>query len=179
MLSEEAFSEWAASCQLSDAARALLTSVRTSDPARIVQVGRSNVSGYFASRKMGHSAGFESELELGAMWTWDYDDDVLEVWDQPYRVKLNYQLPSGRTGGHWYPVTFCVLHRDGPEFVECKYVKELQQLVASQPYLYAIDANGTYRTPPAERAFERFGVPFRILTDRHLNPKKLRGTTAG
>ncbi len=174
MMNEEEFNTWANACDLSDAAYQFLCTIRESAPTRAVQNQRSNVRGRFASRKMSQTLAFESELELSAMWTCEYDDEVLEFWEQPCEVILRYTLPSGRHGGHRYRPDLCVLRRDGIVMVECKYVNTLQDLVAKQPHLYSIDRNGSYRITPAEEAFEAVNIPFRILTDQELDPTYLR-----
>ncbi len=46
---------------------------------------------------MGVSIQFESHtVELWAIYTMEYDREVLEFFDQPYQLELHYQGPSGR-----------------------------------------------------------------------------------
>jgi hypothetical protein len=63
-----------------------------------VQGRAQNVSGTYASRKMGLTIQFEShKVELWAIYAMEYDAQVLEYFDQPHTLTLTYQSPSGRT----------------------------------------------------------------------------------
>lgn len=174
MMSENEFYEWANDIHLREPARQFLTWVRKSDPSRSVQGRRSNMRGPFASRKMGLSLGFESELELAFLSVDELDDDVLEVWSQPCEINITYTLATGRRHGNHYHPDLCVLYRDRVEFLECKYATEFQKLLVAEPHKYHVDPDGTYRMPPAEEAFAEYGLSFRVVTDRDLSPKRVR-----
>ncbi len=54
MLSNKAFEQWCLRLGLSDQAKAIITQIRTSPPARHVQSAADNVSGTYPSRKKGY-----------------------------------------------------------------------------------------------------------------------------
>jgi hypothetical protein len=61
--------------------------VRSSPPVRHVSSRGSSVSGTYASRKMGCTIQFEShKVELWAVYTMEYDPQVLEYYDQPWSL---------------------------------------------------------------------------------------------
>jgi len=63
MLSKEAFDQWCWQLGLSDQAKAVITHIRTSLPARRVRSSAGNVSGTYPSLKMGFAIQFESHRD--------------------------------------------------------------------------------------------------------------------
>ncbi|GHO71323.1 hypothetical protein KSC_102150 [Ktedonobacter sp. SOSP1-52] len=97
MLTDDEFRIWCQRNHISSATETAIARVRSSQPARKVQGGASNVSGRFPSTKMGFSIQFESHrVELWAIYAMEVDDDVLEYYDQPTRIQLHYHARSGR-----------------------------------------------------------------------------------
>jgi putative transposase len=69
---------------------------------------------------MGVSIQFESHsIELWAIYTMEYDREVLEFFDQPYQLELHYQGPSGRPTKALHTPDFLVLRKDGASVEEC------------------------------------------------------------
>ena len=100
MLSEQDFAAWAKRVNLSDDAQSAIAQVRRSDPARRVGGGRSNVTGRYPSRKMGVTIQFESHrVELPAIFELEYDESVLEYYDQAPSIKLDYRSADGKRLG--------------------------------------------------------------------------------
>src|SRR6266516_6896398 len=92
------FDRWCQRLALSPATRDFLARLRASPPVRRVQGRAQNVSGTYASRKMGMTIQFEShKVELWAIYAMEYDAHVLEYFDQHDTLTLTYQSPSGRT----------------------------------------------------------------------------------
>ena len=80
-----AFDQWCHRLGLGPATRAYLAHLRASPPVRRVQGRAQNVSGTYASRKMGMTIQFEShKVELWAIYAMEYDAQVLEYFDQPH-----------------------------------------------------------------------------------------------
>src|SRR5258707_11069024 len=95
--------------------------LRWSPPVGRVRGGLLIVCGTYASRKMGVSIQFESHtVELWAIYTMEYDREVLEFFDQPYQLELHYQGPSGRPTKALHTPDFLVLRKDGASFEEWK-----------------------------------------------------------
>src|SRR5260370_13091727 len=90
MRRSEAFEQWCWRLGISAEAKAVITQIRTSPPARHVQSGAGNVSGTYPSIKMGCAIQFESHRdELPFVYLMDHDPQVLEFYDQPYgQLKL-------------------------------------------------------------------------------------------
>ncbi|MGH9626988.1 MAG: hypothetical protein ACRD7E_01280, partial [Bryobacteraceae bacterium] len=69
MLSPETLKAWCNHIGVPPHGRALIDRIRTSNPARRVGGGRSNVSGRYPSRKMGVTIQFESHrVELAGIY---------------------------------------------------------------------------------------------------------------
>lgn len=92
MLSQSEFDAWCDRLELSHQAQELIQRIRTSEPSRNVGGGSKNVFGRYPSQKMGVTIQFEShKVELPHIYQLEHDDDVLEYYDQPNSIKLEYQ----------------------------------------------------------------------------------------
>jgi putative transposase len=88
MLSPGALEAWCSGIGISSHARALMDRIRTSDPARRVGGGRSNVSGRYPSRKMGVTIQFESHrVELAGIYVLDSANRSGILLESPRRLK--------------------------------------------------------------------------------------------
>jgi putative transposase len=153
----------------------LLTRVRSSPPARRVQARGTNVSGTYASRKMGCTIQFESHtVELWAIYTMEHDPAVLEYYDQPTTVRLRYPSSSGRPLTVSHTPDFLVLTHEGAWLEEWKKEEKLQQLTRSQPHRYVRDERGQWRCPPGEEAAAGLGLRYRVRSSVELAPEAIR-----
>jgi len=167
--------QWCDRLQLPTATRDFLAHLRASPPARRVQGRLFNVCGTFASRKMGVSIQFESHtVELWAIYTMEYDAQVLEFFDQPYQLELHYQGPSGRPTQALHTPDFLVLRTDGASFEEWKPEEKLLELMVTHPGRYERDDRGTWRCPPGEAAAESLGLSYRVRSSAELHPGYIR-----
>ena len=109
MLDKDELLHWCQRLNLSQEARNVIEQVRSSDPARRVQSGTRSVSGTYPSKKMNVTIQFESHrVELAAVYEMEYDDDVIEYYDQPPSFKLEYFSTNGRRQVvHAYTRLFC------------------------------------------------------------------------
>src|SRR6266511_659850 len=97
MLSPEDLGIWYRRLGLSEASRSVIDQIRSAPPSRRVGGGRQNVSGRYPSRKMGITIQFESHrVELAGIYEMEHDAGVLEFYDQPIQIKLNYEVPGGK-----------------------------------------------------------------------------------
>jgi putative transposase len=79
MLNEKELAAWYRRLNLKEPAKELINRVRSSDPARRVGSGRSNVSGFYPSRERGVTIQFESHrVELAAIFEMEHDPQILE-----------------------------------------------------------------------------------------------------
>src|SRR6266487_3074927 len=170
-----AFEQWCDRLQLPTATRDFLAHLRASPPARRVQGRLFNVCGTFASRKMGVSIQFESHtVELWAIYSMEYDAQVLDFFDQPHQLELHYQGPSGRPTQALHTPDFLVLRTDGASFEEWKLEEKLLELMVTHPGRYQRDESGTWRCPPGEAAAERLGLSYRVRSSAELHPGYIR-----
>lgn len=87
MLNTQEFDEWCRRLNLPEVARNVISQIRSTEPVRQVKGNSGNVSGNYCSQKMGKTLQFEShKVELPGIEEYEYSEDVLEFYDQPYRL---------------------------------------------------------------------------------------------
>ena len=97
VLTDDGFHAWCLQNRIPAETAAYIGRIRSSQPVRKVRSRASNVSGRYPSVKMGRSIQFESRhVELWGIYEMERDDDVLEYYDQPTRIQLQYRARSGR-----------------------------------------------------------------------------------
>ena len=134
MLSPEALEAWCNGIGVLPHARALMDRIRTSDPARRVGGGRSNVSGRYPSRKMGVTIQFESHrVELAGIYEMEHDPEVLEFYDQPIQIKLDYEGTGGKRLGVLHTPDFFVIRTTAAGWEEWKTEEELLASCRAEP----------------------------------------------
>lgn len=143
----------------------LIKRVRSSPPVRRVRSSRSNVSGRFASDKMRLTIQAESRnVEYPFILEKEVDPDTFEVWDQPASLKLTYQRPDGKRGGHRTVVDFLTISRTAVDFWECKDLKQLEKLEEQNPNIFCRSPDGMWISPAGIEAAKPFGIGHRIYT---------------
>jgi len=155
---------------LSNAARCLIENIRSSEPARAVESGRNNVRGIYPSEKMGKTIQFESaNNELPRIKEYERDDQVIEYYDQPSVVKLEYDAANGRRVGVLHTPDFLVIRTDSAGWEECKKEEELVLLAEQSPNRYCKDEEGQWRCPPGEAYAEVYGLFYRVRSSADIN----------
>jgi putative transposase len=163
MLDQPQLKEWARKLNLSEQAERVIEEIRSSAPARRVQGRRGNVSGCYPSRKMGVTIQFESHRnELAAVYDLEHDPSVLEFYDQPPPIKLNWVTTAGRGAGVFHTPDYFVIRVDAAGYEECKPEQELLRLAEKSPQRYQHDETGRWRCPPGESAAGRIGLYYRL-----------------
>jgi putative transposase len=100
---------------------------------------------------MGLTIQFESHrVELAAIYEMEYDADVLEYWDQPPSIKLDYRSPAGRRLGVLHTPDFFVIRQNSAGWEEWKAVEDLRQLAEHNPNRYCLDNDGQWRSRPGK-----------------------------
>jgi hypothetical protein len=135
MLSQNAFEVWCQKLALSEQAKASLSQIRSSPPARLVRSAAGNVSGRYPSTKMGCTIQFESHRgELAAIYQFEHDPVVLEFYDQPPVLKLTcFSLPSK------CPIAMCTMPLAGGLVLQEKPMpRGLDSFTAFSPLLRLI-----------------------------------------
>ena len=175
MLSPEALEAWCNGIGVPSHSRALIDRIRASDPARRVGGGRSNVSGRYPSRKMGVTIQFESHrVELAGIYEMEHDAEVLEFYDQPIQIKLDYEAAGGKRLGVLHTPDFFVIRRTAAGWEEWKTEEELLRLAERSPKRYRAAEGGQWHCPPGEACAQRFW----FLLSRPLFPGDRLGVPA-
>lgn len=170
MFSEERFQQWLKRLNFTEAAINIIKMVRTSEPSRLVQSGRGNVSGRYSSSKMGVTIQFESHKnELAYIYRVEHDNDVEEYYDQPAAVKLEYESANGRHLAPLHTPDFFEIRKDCAGWVECKTEEELLRLEEHNPNRYCRDEEGQWRCPPGEAYAEQFGLFYRVESSKNIS----------
>ena len=169
MLNEQDFAAWANRLKHSEPARSVVAHVRCSDPARRVGGGRANVAGRYPSKKMGRTIQFESHrVELPAIFELEYDDSVLEYYDQAPSIKLDYCSADGKRLGVLHTPDFFVIRTDSAGWEECKTEEELTRLSERNPNRYCRDVQ-VWICPPGRQYADRLGLYYRVRSSAGIN----------
>lgn len=137
MLEQYEFDQLCKSLNISEKTKKVIDNIRKSPPSRVVGGGRYNVSGRYPSKKMGVTIQFESHrVELPAIYQMEFDDNVLEYYDQPPAIKLKYANINGRNIGVMSTADFFVIRKDSITWEEWKTEEELIKLSEHSPNRY-------------------------------------------
>jgi hypothetical protein len=170
MLTNEEFNQWCHRLNLSEQARKLVEQIRLSPPSRRVGGGKKNVSGRYPSRKMGGTIQFESHRnELAHIYKLEIDDDVLEYYDQPPPIFLDYLSKSGRRNRHQHTPDFFVIRKNTAGWEECKTEEHLLKLEQDSPNRWCREDNGQWYCPPGEEYASPFGFYYIVRSSGEIN----------
>lgn len=173
MLTSDEWVAWASRLGLADIARQKIAEIRSSEPVRHVQGRGGNVCARYPSWKMGHVVQAESHtVELvGIRCGYEFDDTVLEYWDQPCKLKLNYATKSGKPVAVFHTPDFLVLRTTGATFEEWKAAETLPALAEQMPgrYVPVGGAGSAWRCPPGEVSARELGLSYRVRTSTEFS----------
>jgi putative transposase len=170
MLTSKEFGRWSQDCNLSELAIKLIEQIRSSEPSRLVGGGRKNVVGRYPSRKMGVTIQFESHRnELAHIYKLEFSEDVLEYYDQPPSIYLNYLSKTGRRNHHPHTPDFFVIRRNSAGWEECKTEKDLLKLTQDSPNRWQRDDEGKWRCPPAEEYASQYNLYYTVRSSAEIN----------
>ena len=169
MLSHD-FQKWCDRLKLPQKTRQLIENIRSSEPSRLVNGRGGNVCGRYPSQKMGKTIQFESHrVEAPKIYELEQDENVLEYYDQPPSIKLNYQGKNGKKLGVIHTPDFFVLEKSGAGWIECKTEEQLKKLEQKNPNRFCRDAEGNWRCPPGEEYAAQFGLSYTVCSDKEFN----------
>ena len=170
MLSGNDFRKWCDALNLREKSQQVIAKIRSSEPSRRVSGGRSNVCGRYPSQKMGKTIQFESHrVEAPLIYTLEQDKNVLEYYDQPPSIKLNYQDQNSRNLGVIHTPDFFVIYKDSAGWIECKPEEELQKLEQKNPHRYHRNAEGKWCCSPGEEYAYQLRLTYSICSDQDFN----------
>lgn len=170
MLNADEFTEWLQKHRIGQDAEKIIRRIRSSPPSRLVNSGRSNVTGRYPSIKMGQTIQFEShKVELAFIREYEFDEEVLEYYDQPGPIKITYQSSGGRPITAFTTPDFFVIRNDGTaSWEECKTGQELVKL-AEKSNRFCQNELGAWCCPSGEEYAARYGFLFRVRSSAEIN----------
>jgi putative transposase len=157
--------------QLPELGRARVRFIRDNPQSRAVRSNKASAKTRYTGIKMPFVVEAEAvTTEYAAIVEWDHDNETLEYYSQPQALKISYLGPdrvrriSAQTTPDYLRVTASRI-----EFVECKREEQLLRLAKEQPGRYQRDADGRWRSPPAEAAASEFGCSYEIRSSSRNN----------
>ncbi len=169
-LSKNEFNDWCRRNKIAGEAKLVIERIRNSEPARRVRSGSQSVSGTFPSRKMGTTVQYEShKVELPFIHELEHDPDVLEFYDQPCQIKLNYLSKNGRKTAVLHTPDFFVIKPDEAFWVECKTEDDLMNLAETNPNRFKLDEDCNWICPPGKEYAEQFGLNYYVRSNKEIS----------
>src|SRR5229473_1182910 len=103
-----------------------LIAVRSSPPSRLPDSRAGNMPVWYPSKKMQCIMKAESaKVEFAFLLEAEHDDEVLEVWDQPPSIQLDYYDKRGRLQRPMHTPDYFLFRASLAGWVECKPLPEL------------------------------------------------------
>jgi putative transposase len=148
----------------------MLIHIRSSPPSRTPGARRGNMPVWYPSKKMQCIIKAEStKVEFPFLLQAEHDDDVLEVWDQPPSIPLEYLDKRGRLQQPMHTADYFVFRYQACGWIECKPAQELSRLVEKQPHRYKLDEQGVWRCPPGEVFAAKYGLGYQVWSSDQIN----------
>ncbi len=135
-----AFPAYVRRLNLSQEAQELLAHIRFSPPSRTPRARQDNTPVWYPSKKMQCIIKAESaKVEFPFLLAAEHNDDVLEVWDQPPPIPLEYYDTHGRLQRPMHTADFFLFRHRGCGWIECKPAQELVKQAQRRPNRYVLD----------------------------------------
>lgn len=151
-------------------AQELVSALRCAPPARSPQTRHGNMAVWYPSKKMGCVIKAESaKVEFAFLLEAEHDDDVLEFYDQPQPIPLEYRDRRGRRQRPLHTADYFTFRTQSAGWEECKPVEELLRQAHARPGRYRLDERGIWRCPPGEAYAAPFGLTYRVRSADQIN----------
>jgi putative transposase len=148
----------------------LLIHIRNSPPSRTPGARRGNMPVWYPSKKMHCIIKAESaKVEFAFLLQAEHDDEVLEIWDQPPPIPLEYEDRRGHLQRPMHTPDYFLFRAIGAEWVECKSSQELVKQAETRPNRYRLDERGVWRCPPGEAYAAKYGLTYRVWDSDQVN----------
>src|SRR5258708_29576605 len=148
----------------------VLIHIRSSPPSRTPGARRGNMQVWYYSKKIHCIIKAESTKgEFPLLLTAEHDDDVLEVWDQPLSIPLEYLDKHGHLQRPMHTADYFVFRYRECGWVECKPGQELLKQAEKRPNRYKLDEHGVWRCPPGEAFAARYGLTYQVWSSDQIN----------
>jgi transposase InsO family protein len=154
---------------LTEEAKNYIINTRTKDPSRMVGVNaRASLCSWVMSNKMGHTVSLESRGPERAFFILcEYDDRIVEYWDQPEPVRIERTTKLGKSSIGWYHPDALLLTQDGPRVIEVKAQDEVEKLINKNSVDWRSDGYGNVSYLPAKSEFLRIGISHEVFVYDH------------
>ncbi len=165
MLTDADFNWWAMHSNLSDAHRKAINEIRHGEFRKVKApscIGRTP-----STKGRNGSLQFESRTcEFSAVTIYEFDPDVIEIWDQPATkidLRISFKKANGRNGAVLHHPDYLVLRKRGAAFVECKPRAKLVESAHTTPGRFKF-IDGKWQCPSgAEQAKQLYGIGYEIF----------------
>jgi putative transposase len=148
----------------------LLTSIRSSPPSRTPGARHGNMPVWYPSKKMQCIIKAESaKVEFAFLLQAEHDDGVLEIWDQPPPIPLEYQDKHDRWQRPMHTADYFIFGHRECGWIECKPTGELFKQAKTRPNRYVLDDQGIWRCPPGETFAAKYGLTYRVWSSDQIN----------
>ncbi|WP_164743895.1 DDE-type integrase/transposase/recombinase [Saccharospirillum alexandrii] len=151
----------------------IINTIRSSEPARRVSANgvSGNIAIRFPSKKMSRIIQAESKtLEYPVLLSLEFDPDVLEFYDQPPTVFLQYITSNGRRFSGGNTLDYFAITNSGAYYVECKRKEELLKISRKRPDHVSYDEiSNRFYSPAFDRYLDGSGIGYRFITEEDIN----------
>jgi len=145
--------------------------IRDELPSRVTRSNKVSGKLRYPSLKMGFVLEAEAwKTEFLALVEWDYDQETLEIYPQPEKLKIRYTSADGKRPivVHTTPDAFRIT-QECFSFVECKTEEFLLDESKKNPSRYVRQDDGRWRSPPGEVAAAALGCRFEVRSTSENN----------
>ena len=149
--------------------RDLLVHIRSSPPSRTPGARHGNMPVWYPSKKMQCIIKAESaKVEFAFLLQAEHDESILEFWDQPPAIPLEYQDRRNRVQRPLHTADYFVFGYQECGWIECKPAQELLKQAERRPNRYVLE-NGRWRCPPGETFAATYGLTYRVWSSDEIN----------
>lgn len=169
-LDGDAFTTYCRRLGFKEETQQMIKNIRSSPPSRNPRGSRGNVCVWYPSEKMGCIIKAESHtVEFPRLLVHEYSKNVLEYYDQPPSIRLEYLDKRGHKQTPYHTPDFFVIRYKSAGWEECKPTQELIRQAQERPNRYRIDEKGTWRCPPGEEFAKQYGLTYRVCPSDEIN----------
>src|SRR5271157_364913 len=148
----------------------LLVHIRSSPPSRTPGARHGNMPVWYPSKKMQCIIKAESaKVEFAFLLQAEHDDSILEFWDQPPAIPLEYRDRRNHIQRPLHTADYFVFGYQECGWIECKPAQELVKQAERRPNRYALDEHGRWRCPPGEAFAAKYGLTYRVWSSDEMN----------
>src|SRR6266516_3570021 len=148
----------------------LLIEIRSSPPSRTPGSYHGNEAVWYPSKKMQCIIKAEShKVEFAFLLQAEHDDSILEFWDQPPRIPLEYLDKRGHLQQPLHTADYFIFGYQECGWIECKPAQELEKQAKSRPNRYVQDSDGIWHCPPGEAFAAKYGLTYWVWSSDQVN----------